>query len=161
MLEIGVDSYVTVAEADAYSASHYLSTDKVRLEWEKLSTEDKEVILRQSCLEMDALPYVGRKVSETQTLAFPRMKYGYCMDGVDPYVAKAQVEQALSKMDTTQAKRKKLQKEGVKSYSIGDLSETYSDAVVSGFAVASAKQTLCEKSRNYLSDWLRGGYRVG
>ncbi|MEM5780439.1 MAG: hypothetical protein AAGU02_04765, partial [Lawsonibacter sp.] len=57
----GVNSYITVAEADALISGRHRGTDPGRLRWEGLSEEDKEVLLLTACEELEALPFQGIK----------------------------------------------------------------------------------------------------
>ena len=65
-------SYNTVEQANAYVASHYLSSDEARVRWELLNDEDKQVLLNKSHDIIDALPITGRKASVDQPDAFTR-----------------------------------------------------------------------------------------
>jgi len=77
MLTLGVDSYVTLAEADSYVENNYMSTSNEMETWSGLQDSDKEVVLRQSCLSLNNLKYTGSKQRNGQKLAFPRMqRYG-------------------------------------------------------------------------------------
>lgn len=71
MLTVGTDSYVTVAEADEYISKRYTSNSKDRKRWEELSKEDKEIIIRNACDEIELMPFQGRKITMEQKLAFP------------------------------------------------------------------------------------------
>ena len=71
-LQIGINSYVTVSEADDYVTSHYLSTNTARQLWEALSTEDKSSALLRSCMALNNLKYTGRRAVAGQKLEFPR-----------------------------------------------------------------------------------------
>lgn len=64
------DSYVTVAEADAYmSAREGYSPG----EWSTLTTAQKELRLKWATMLVDSLRYRGVKATKLQTLAFPRI----------------------------------------------------------------------------------------
>lgn len=171
-LIVGIDSYISVAAADQYVQSHYLSTSPERIAWEALTEPDKEVLLRNSTSAIDSLPLVGRKADINQALAFPRVVPIFdscrscCLElsdiAIPNEVLWAQVEQALYihayGADDSSATRARLQQQGVKSYSIGDLSETFGDGV-SGSFIYSTRQ-CSEKVLGLMSAWLGGGYRV-
>lgn len=74
MLNVGVDSYVSLEEAEELAAATNLSTDPAYVKWLTLSDGDKEVLLRTSCRDIDCLKFDGRKKSFTQKLQFPRVQ---------------------------------------------------------------------------------------
>ena len=162
MLTIGTDSYISREFADEYISSRYRSTSKERKRWEELQEADKEIILRQACAELDLLPFRGRKASQGQILAFPRLPYQYGrVEEIEPLsVKQAQVELALflsdDKKQSEHEKRSDLQKQGVKSFSVGDLSESYSDSATGEKAIA----LVCEKSARLLKLYLSGGFSL-
>lgn len=171
-LTIGVDTYIDVAGADLYIRSHYLSTSPERIAWVALEEEDKEVLLRLGAQNIDSLPLTGRKFDENQKMAFPRrrsFRNDCCIfevssgeNTVPNEVLYAQVEQALflksSTEDASSATRAQLQRQGVKSFSLGDLSESYGDAVVG--VQGDLLRQCSEKSLRLLNPWLSGGYKV-
>ena len=52
-------SYNTVEQANAYVASHYLSSDEARVRWELLNDEHKQVLLHKSHDIIDELSTTG------------------------------------------------------------------------------------------------------
>lgn len=73
MLTVGVDSYVTLAEANSIAAATSLSSDKAYQNWLSLSDNDKEVLLRNSCRDINSLKFDGRRKNLAQKLEFPRV----------------------------------------------------------------------------------------
>lgn len=139
-LTVGTDTYISVADAATYINSYCVSSATKVTTWNSLTNSDKEVYLRQACTLIDRQPLAGYKAVSTQTLAFPRYLWSDYATAysVEPYngpgwykqtavpddVKYAQVEIALSLADGI-SERQKLIREGVKSYSIGHLSETF------------------------------------
>lgn len=173
MITVGTDSYVTIEEADAYIAEHYLSTDEQRKAWEKAG-DDKDVALRCACAALDSLMYRGVKYSFPQALAFPRyFGENYAMiDGVlyapeaDRYpelkevpqaVKAAQIEEALEIISPTEATEDRdIRNDPVQSYSIGHLSETF-DKV----SVGSLQSTLASiRAQELIRPYVGGGYEI-
>lgn len=74
MLTVGVDSYVSLEEAEELAAATNLSSDPAYQKWLTLSDTDKEVLLRTSCRDIDCLKFDGRKRSFSQRLQFPRVQ---------------------------------------------------------------------------------------
>lgn len=159
MLTVGVDTYATLEEVNKYIQENYLSTDMLRIAWDSLSDEDREVYIRRAFQQINALPYTGRPSARNQVLSFPR-----CPWSPEDWTAVklAQACQAFSLSDTNaqadMEQRKALQRAGVKSYRIGDLSETFG-GIGSG-TTASTLFGLSETSYNLLKKWLQGGYDV-
>lgn len=155
MLTIGVDTYITSDEANEYVKQFYLASDSLRIQWEVMTEEDREVYLRRAFVRINQLPYTGKRKSPKQPLPFPRQ------DGNLLKVKYAQVEQALATTDTVATQevedRQRLRRAGVQSYKIGDLQENFyrqgseSNATMFG---------LCEKAYYYLSEYLTGGYKI-
>lgn len=167
-LIVGTNSYVTLEEAEQYIADYYLTTDNLRIQWNSLPTEDKQTALRKSARLIDALPLVGRKATNTQTMAFPRIRRGpMCLGaeaGAIPQEVKdSQVEQTLFSLDSVAANqvatRAALQRQGVSSFTLGDLSESYGGNTLASYT-SYVTSSCSNKVLVLLSDWLSGGFRV-
>ena len=168
-LIVGTDTYISQADATTYIDSHYPSTDESRTAWNALSSDDKDIFLRRATQTIESTPVVGIKALETQTLAFPRAiytenyyndvlprnitygKHWYVQSETPDEVKNAQVEIAIDATAGT-SDRVKLQREGVKSFSLGKLSENYG----SGRA-----NSLPYEAKELLTPYLLGGGRIG
>ena len=113
--------YVTIAEADAYIAAHYLPTDPLRVAWESLIDEYKQVLLTRSYDAIEMLPLRGRKASCGQQTAFPR----WPDTAVPECVKSAQIENALELGNPSEEAEEymRMRQLGVTEYKIGNLSE--------------------------------------
>lgn len=141
-LIVGTDTYATVAEADAYVSAYHASTDAKATAWTAATEGDKNVFMRRAAQIIDGLRLAGIKAVSTQVMAFPRAlptavndkfystvtllyrEGWYTQPEVPASVKYAQVEIALQ-LSVGEPKRIELQRQGVKSISIGKLSETY------------------------------------
>lgn len=141
-LTVNLDTYLSQSDATLYVTANYASTDAQYIAWNALSTGDKDARLRKATKIIDRQPIAGFKVVYNQVLAFPRAiqtdAYGlniptmnlvwgngyYVQPSPPDAVKNAQVELALYLMTGT-SKRLELQREGVKSFSVGNLSENY------------------------------------
>ena len=105
--------------------------------------------MRKSCLLIDSLPFRGGKLNKNQALAFPRR------DGNMSKIKLAQAIQAANLTDIVQQEenntRIQLQRAGVKSYSIGNLSETFGSV---------GKVSVSYDVLEILKDYLSGGYTI-
>lgn len=136
-LSIGINSYVTIDEADEYFSGKLYTS-----EWDSSDTGRKEKALREACRRIERLQFKGKKASESQALAFPRLLsiknrtggiIGYftsVMDGNgNPYVPlevkHAQCEEALALLKYGNSARIKAQEQNVVRVSIGNISEEY------------------------------------
>lgn len=154
MLEVGVNSYVTIEEADLYVSTFYRVGDQSRDEWFSLDEEDKTALLLQATLAIEHLPIPGRKSKSSQTLMFPR----YPEVDVATYVKYAQAEEALIRNDATvvgeyedTARR---MRRGVRSYRLGNFSEAYRvHKPIEG-------TVLSEKTYMLLSPYIGGGFDI-
>ena len=158
-MTVGINSYVTLEEANALVSAFYGGTD-IETAWDEKTDAVKEVFLISACADIDALPYPGRPRAIRQNLAFPRWPH----DEVPQQIKRAQVEVALlplnpdvTKVTTAATKRLTLQKQGVTSFSIGDLSESYgrADALLTDFPFM-ASNTVAQLLRPFLG----GGYAI-
>ena len=132
-------SYCTIEYADEYFAGR-LHAER----WGETSDADKEKALRQATKEIDRQPLRGRKADTAQTLAFPRHP-----DTEVPVAVKdACCEVALALLERSNSQRRKLQQEGVQSFTLGNLSETY--------AAGAGKGLLSQEAKEFLKPWLLG-----
>lgn len=141
-LVVGTDTYISAADALTYLQKNYLSTDAKLVAYAALSESDKDVVLRKAAQVLDRQPLAGYKADTTQTMAFPRALYTtmyidgnltvnllqnnslYIETVVSNAVKYAQCEVAISFANGANP-RLDMQREGVKSFSIGSLSESY------------------------------------
>ena len=73
MIVVGLNSYITVSEAD-----ELLQGDVLYEKFSALTTEQKEKLLADAAMRIDALPLSGRKKALCSTWSFPeviRTKY--------------------------------------------------------------------------------------
>lgn len=144
-----INSYVTVEEADSYFANTLQFED-----WNKYDTSTKEKALITATRQIDRLPFAGRKLDINQSLEFPRTTTNIAFtDGIPNEITYATCEQALFLLQGG-SKRQELQKQGVKSYSLGDLSETFADNL------SEAQKTICPEALSYLRRYLLGSVAI-
>ena len=152
------NSYVTVAEADAYFGARLHAGA-----WETATTGDKEKALVTACRAIEAcrLRVDRRGASEispavlTQALSFPRVRD---TDSSGAYIVPspvqdAQCEEALALLafGAEQDRRATLQAAGVTSFSVDGLSETYG-------AAGSRSPLVSSRARALLAPYVdRGG----
>lgn len=177
-LQIEINTYATVEEADNYIASHYLSSNTARQTWEALSTEDKTSALLRSCVSLNALKYRGRRKNAGQKLEFPRTNTqgvagvyyqqifnpyfdqglsGYSAtssDGLDKAIM-AQIENALwyVALDPQVTDGAKIAIRGLTSKKAGPISESYGQTSVQAQEGIYTRQVY-----SILSEWLSAGY---
>lgn len=164
-ITVNQNSYVDVEYADTYFASR-LNSDK----WIAASAEQKVQALIMATKKIDRQKINGIKADHSQVLQFPRTLYSYepsilnNFDGkqisstpgwvnetvVSECVKEAVCEEALALLKGI-PKRLELQQQGVKSMSIGNLSETYSGSV---------KKLISQEALELLSPYLAGGYVI-
>lgn len=135
MLTVGTDSYVTLEEADEIVR---LLSDNSQLKdgWFNLGDSDKECKLRNACYRIESMRFGSFKHSMHQSLQFPRGT----SDIVPERVKQAQVLEAMQSLDMAAAKRRELQEQGVKSVSIGNTSESYSDGSSASYGTLTSRE---------------------
>jgi len=90
----------------------------------------------------------GRKTNPEQELAFPR----YPDTEVPEAVKEACCEEALALLERGNSQRRKLQQEGVQSFTLGNMSETYIAGAGHGM--------LSQEAKELLRPWLLGAVNV-
>lgn len=153
--EVGVNSYVDLAGADAYFANRLHAEA-----WTSAQESDREAALIMATRRIDSIPgLAGRKYNERQPLAFPRIKNGVITGrwvdgkwviGVPQEVIEATCEEALALLEMTPGDldRQKRIHAGVVSYSVGDASESYRDRGGDRTGLASPE------ARRLLAPWI-------
>jgi len=132
-ITVGENSYIDIGGADEYFENR-LHAER----WGETSDADKEKALRQATKEIDRQPLTGRKTTDTQELAFPR----YPDEEVPEAVKEACCEAALALLERGNSQRRKLQQEGVQSFTLGNMSETYAPGAGRGLLSQEAKELL-------------------
>lgn len=128
-MEVGVDTYLDIIEADTLVESNFLSDEATRVIWEALSNADKEVLLVRGTRDVDSALYRGTQqlYKSLQPLNFPRI-IDCIVVPVNDNIKLATIEQAVSykgNSNNSSDLRKKLQAQGVKKVSIGKITEEY------------------------------------
>jgi len=136
-------SYCTIEYADEYFAGRLHAES-----WGETSDADKEKALRQATKEIDRQLLKGRKATDTQELAFPR----HPDTEVPEAVKEACCEIALALLERGNSQRRKLQQEGVQSFTLGNMSET--------FAAGAGKGLLSQEAKELLRPWLLGSVNI-
>jgi len=137
---MAVTAYVTVEEAATYFASRLHSEV-----WTQAADADKQKALVMATRAIDRQILRGRKTDAGQDRAFPR----YPDTAVPQAVKDATCEEALALLESGNSQRRKLQQEGVQSFSLGNMSETY--------AAGAGKGLLSQEAKGLLQPWLLGG----
>lgn len=93
-LTVGSNTYISVADADAYFAARDVST------WSAATTQAREAGLLQATVYLDgAYTFIGRIADSAQSLAWPRLGAvdgdGRSLDGIPARLAHACAELAL------------------------------------------------------------------
>jgi hypothetical protein len=168
-LTVGTDTYISQADCTTYLGTVYLSTDAKLVTWGTLTSDNKDVLLRKAAKIIDRQPLIGYKSTQTQAMEFPRITYteGSPLDNTlfpfdewyDPKTvpdgvkyAQCEIALELAQGTTTASERIELQRQGVKSFSLGKLSETYSGA---------ANNLLSIEAKELLKPYVGGGFRIG
>ena len=135
--------YVNLEDANEYF-SNRLHADV----WAEASDADKEKALAMATKAIDRQPLRGRKSDREQTLAFPR----YPDTEIPKEVQEACCEIALVLLERGNSQRRKLQQEGVQSFTLGNMSESY--------AAGAGKGLLSQEAKELLKPWLLGAVMI-
>jgi len=142
-ITVGENSYIDITGADEYFSGRLHAES-----WAGATEEDQEKALKQATREIDRQPLRGQKAETDQTLAFPR----YPNTEVPQAVKDACCEVALALLEKGNDQRRKLQQEGVQSFTLGNMSETY--------AAGAGKGILSQDATELLKPWLLGAVNI-
>lgn len=166
-ITVGTNSYISVAAATSYFDERLYSTS-----WTSAEAADKIKALIMATKKIDRQKIRGLKANSDQTLEFPRALYAHgesfeapivgmrhhygpgwvVEDEVSQDVLDATCEEAIALLagGAKANQRAELQAQGVKSFSIGKLSETYQTGV-------SGERLLSLEAKQLLQRYLSGG----
>lgn len=168
---VGTNSYISVADTSTYLDQRLYIT-----EWTAASADDKSRAVIMASKKIDRLALKGRKKTETQTMEFPRCysydtRYAstlndatnvnlsgegwYCETASPQAVKDAVCEEALAILQSGNDSRIAMQRAGVKSYTLGSLSETFTDAAASPTNVKS-KGLLSDEAKALMRPYMAG-----
>ena len=133
-------SYCTIEYADEYFKNRLHAES-----WGQADESTKEKALKQATRAIDRQLLRGRKTNPEQELAFPR----HPDTEIPAAVKEACCEEALAILERGNSQRRRLQQEGVQSFSLGNMSETY--------VVGAGKGLLNQEAKELLLSWLLGG----
>jgi hypothetical protein len=142
-ITIGENSYIDIEGADEYFSGRLHAES-----WGETDKNTKEKALKQATRAIDRQLLKGRKATDTQELAFPR----YPDEEVPETVKEACCEIALALLERGNSQRRKLQQEGVQSFTLGNMSETY--------APGAGRGLLSQEAKELLRPWLLGGVNI-
>lgn len=98
-MTVGIDTYVTVAEADEFINKYYPEFDDLAVVWGVLTEREKASYLYTSLQQMEALVLQGKPLDRNQPLQFPRVKCFKPATRENPIipeeVKEAQIENAI------------------------------------------------------------------
>jgi hypothetical protein len=142
-ITVGENSYIDIEGADEYFAG------RLHAEWWTGADDStKEAALKQATRTIDRLLLKGHKADEDQKLAFPR----YPDEEIPETVKEACCEEALALLERGNSQRRKLQQEGVQSFSLGNMSETYT--------AGAGKGLLSQEAKELLGLWMLGAVNI-
>jgi len=139
-----VAAYVTLEEANTYFASRLHAEV-----WTSATDTDKQKALDMATRAIDRTPLKGVKASWDQAHQFPR----YPDTEIPQAVKDACCEEALAILERGNSQRRRLQQEGVASYSIGGLTETF-------VAGARGRGLISQEARELLRPWFLGAVTI-
>jgi len=136
-------SYCTIEEANEYFGRRLHAES-----WGQADDSTKEKALKQATRAIDRQPLRGRKTNPEQELAFPR----HPDTEIPAAVKEACCEEALTLIERGNSQRRKLQQEGVQSFTLGNMSESY--------AAGAGKGLLSQEAKELLRPWLIGAVNI-
>jgi len=166
-LTVGQNSYIDITGATSYFDNRLFADA-----WTNAVADDKAKALIMATKKIDRQPLRGKKIDVNQVMEFPRMIYSYeprhygmyninistkqynygpgwyIQESVPQEVLDATCEEALALLQYGNSKRVMLQKQGVKSFNMGGMSETLSGDTI---------RFLSQEAKELLADFIGGG----
>ncbi len=167
---VGTNSYVTVVDCTTYLGNRLYTAA-----YTAASADEKSQAVIMATRKIDRLLLKGRKYVDTQSLMFPRcytvdpravfsfqanipLTWGdgwYCETAVPTAIINATCEEALAILTNGDpADRAKMQRQGVTSFTLGNLSETY--GTTNGTAATATKGLLSQEAADLLRPFRAG-----
>lgn len=161
-LVVGQNTYITVEDCEDLLKSYYGETSEVVEKFSGLTEADKKANVYRSFIDMQRLPYRGKKENLDQKTAFPRVnRYGYKSD--DEMVKLAQALNTTVFVLTSSGDEASMEKilsygkYGLKSYRLGSFYVTMEGGEYKQTSSTTSKSGLVEE---VLKDWLRGSVPI-
>jgi len=142
-ITVGENSYIDIEGADEYFSGRLHAES-----WGQADDNTKEKALKQATKIIDRQRLNGHKTNPSQPLVFPR----YPDKEIPEAVKEACCEEALALLERGNSQRRKLQQEGVQSFTLGNMSESY--------AAGAGKGLLSQEAKELLRPWLIGAVMI-
>lgn len=162
MLNIGVDSYVTLDEANQYVKEYYKEFDNLAVIWNVADDSEKEIYLKNSAYEIDNLLIVGVIFDKNQQMQFPRRECFKEGPEVPSEVKDAQIENALAIMSKSVSARSDEQMKILNSlgaiknlkYNKREMGEVGLGESLTGQTHSSYKRLTSHEAERILKPWI-------
>ena len=161
-LVVGQNTYITPEECEDLLKSYYGEASEIVNKFSSLPEADKNAYVYRSYIDMQRLPYRGRKKEAGQKSAFPRInRFGYQSD--DEMVKLAQALNTTVFVLTSSGDEASMEKilsygkYGLKSYRLGSFYVTMEGSEYKEATSTTSKSGLVEE---VLKDWLRGSVPI-
>lgn len=125
-LLVGENSYVSLEEAENIVKKLYISSDKEREYWDKLSDEDKTVLIYRANMKLNnpSMLWLGHKYNREQKMEFPRVTtYRYIE--FDNRLKEGLIRLAIEGWIAEHSEEQQMISKGITSYKIKDASVTF------------------------------------
>ena len=166
MIEININSYVTLDEANEYFASR-LGSDY----WDTLEDAQKEKALISATKKIDRLPFIGYKQDPYQPLQFPRFYYstgcyynGLLIEDIPQQVKDAVCEEALTTLQYIENNSEDVYNGALsgsyQSLKLGDASITYGAKSAGTGASGNSGSLLSQNAAQLLQGLIKVGFNI-
>lgn len=150
MLEIGINSFVTLEEAEDIVENEVFSASSEYKLWEGLSDKDKEIICKRGTLIINRLEFIGNSIKYRYKLKFPRVINGVVEVPHDIKVATV-LSGLMERLDMD-SEEYKLINAGIERMTVGPNSVTFK-------ADKSGKNKIHNEIMVYVDKYLIGSVR--
>ena len=148
-VEVGVNSYFSVEDANTLITENYYSRSDELTVWESLSEQDKENFVVKCARTIDKQMLLGIKCDREQPLQFPRYKNG--LKHELPEILKfGIIDNELNIIFNANSEEGKLKSKGIKNYSVEGASISFVDTAEIKL-IGGIIDTL---RRTYFNEWV-------
>ena len=169
-LTVGTNTYISAVDAETYFDTRLFADV-----WTAASADDKARAVIMATKKIDRLTLEGAKKTTTQGLEFPRCySYDtrnlpgdsgfasfpddgwYCEQDVPQAVLDAVCEEALALLASGNDPRRVMQRAGVKSFTLGSLSESFYDNA----GTTKAAALISQEAKELMKPFIAGAVRI-
>lgn len=146
-MTIGIDTFLTLDEANSIIADSFIESETEFIEWGKLTDNHKTILIKRGTLEVNKYNFVGTSI-KTYKLKFPRLINNEIVipDEIKKAALMFGLYQYIDKINTSSSEYAALIKSGVKSISTGPNSVSFNAEYIADYH----SNIICDIASRYI-----------